>query len=94
MMQVYQHTHRRTPLSQFVEVSPELRPEKHSRGTRQPSELSLALAEGKTVFLPGAKNTSVGHPKSYLRQRGYTVIKRVGEYKGKIGLYVWAEKPE
>lgn len=75
----------------FIEVDANERPEVTNKG-RGPSELALALEKGVTVFLPGQKQTGVGHSKGYLRRQGFRVVKRIGMYQGKPGLFVWAVK--
>ena len=78
----------------YISVPAEARPT--SRGTtRDPSEVSLKLEAGETLFYPGLtwKNQPVSRGKStYLAQKGFRILTRSGKFKGKMGLFVWAEK--
>lgn len=78
----------------YISVPVEARP--MSRGTaHHPSEISLKLEAGETLFFPGLtwKNQPVSRGKgTYLNQKGFKVLTRSGQFKGKDGLFVWVEK--
>jgi hypothetical protein len=66
-----------------------------TNGGRQPSELTMALIDGKTIFVADwtPKNAGALRAKgSYLRRRGYKVHTRYGERNGRSGLFLWADK--
>jgi hypothetical protein len=70
------------------------RPAKGVAG-RAPSQLSLDLEQGKTLFVPGQNHSFVGrlrNPNSYLSMRGFEVHGRKATRAGVNGLIVWAEK--
>lgn len=74
------------------EVVPDTERRPKANSGRQPSALSVALVEGKTVFVPHYGDTRFLGRSSYLRNRGYRVVSRKGERDGIPGVYLWAER--
>lgn len=55
---------------------------------------SVAVLEGRTVFLTGAARSRVGDSWGTFRRRGFRLLTRVHEQDGVKGVLVWAEKVE
>lgn len=73
----------------FVEVDHSEVPE-GSPGRGHLSAASLALIDGKTIWMEGEKNRSARFARM-AKPRGFRVRTRVGEHGGKRGIYVWLE---
>lgn len=74
----------------FVEVDPSEVPEGHA-GRGQLSPASLALLDGKTIWMVGDKNRSARFARM-AKPRGMRVHTRVGERDGSRGTYIWLER--
>ena len=80
-------------MAEFEIVKPEEVPAGRGGG-RPPSELSLVLERGETVFVPGLRRNPMPTRTSYLAAHGFVVHTRRGERNGTEGLYLWAERPD
>ena len=73
----------------FIEVSREEVPE-GSTGRGQLSPASLALLDGKTIWMAGDRNRSARFARM-AKPRHLRVRTRVGERDGTKGTYIWLE---
>jgi hypothetical protein len=85
------------PAFQILNTHPVKRAKRRGGAGRPPSEMSLLLAKGKTLFFPGISQEKdrgrlagrFGTKHSYLRHRNFHVRTMIIPSKG---LYIWAEK--
>lgn len=80
------------PERQFTVVDDSLR---HAPAPGRPlAPWSVAVLEGRTVFLTGAQRSGVGGSWGTFRKHGFQLQTRRHELDGVKGLLVWAEKVE
>lgn len=80
----------------FVEVPRDAVPEAKDPAIRA-SALSLALESGKALFVEGRNAKEVNSLRAkdgYLRKRGFRIVTVNGEWQGKTGVFVSAEREE
>lgn len=82
------------PERQFTVVDDSLRHAPAHGGGRPLAAWSVAVLEGRTVFLTGAQRSGVGDSWGTFRRRGFQLQTRRHEQDGVKGLLVWAEKVE
>jgi len=68
------------------------RPADKWSNTRSP--LTIALCDGKTVFVPGATHKFAGGVRTSLARWGFRIVGRQTVRDGVFGLVMWAEKKE